>query len=145
MQSPASADILIEPQGIEPPSRRYNTRVGPRPPPPPPPPLLCIHGLHGGHRLLSGLGHLARGSLHVLGLSFHGLQLPRVLHSHCLSYPLLRGLGVHYFTVNQYPGMWIIVPRTFTESSIMIYQHWQWTHSSEILCGWSTGIHCCCL
>ena len=91
MQSPASADIPEEPQGAEPPSRRYNTRVGPRPPP-----LLCIHGLHGGHRLLSWPEQLARGSLHVLSLSLHGLQLPRVLHSHHLSYPLLRGLGVHY-------------------------------------------------
>ena len=34
MQSLASADILEEPQGAEPPSRRYNTRVGPRPPSP---------------------------------------------------------------------------------------------------------------
>ena len=32
MQSPASADIPGEPQGAEPPSRRYNTRVGPCPP-----------------------------------------------------------------------------------------------------------------
>ena len=34
MQSPAFADILEEPKGAEPPSRRYNTRVGPRPPSP---------------------------------------------------------------------------------------------------------------
>ena len=32
MQSPASVNILEEPQGAEPPSRRYNTRVGPRTP-----------------------------------------------------------------------------------------------------------------
>ena len=147
MQSPASADIPEEPQGAEPPSRRYNTQVGPRPPPPPPPPppspLMCIHDLHRGHRLPSGPGHLAWGSLLVLGLSLRGLQLPRVLHSHRLSYPPLRGLGVHYFTVTRYPGMWIVVPRTFMESPILIYQHWQRTHGSEILCGWSTGIHCC--
>ena len=41
MQSPASAEIPEEPQGAVPPSRRYNTRVGPRPPfpvhPRPPP------------------------------------------------------------------------------------------------------------
>ena len=117
MQSPASADILEEPQGAEPPSRRYNTRVGPRPP------LLCIHGLHGGHRLPSGPRHLARGSLHVLGLSLRSLQLPRVLHGHRLNYPPLRGLSVHYSTVTRYSGMWIVMPRTFTESPIMIYQH----------------------
>ena len=32
MQSPASAAISEEAQGSEPPSRRYHTRVGPRPP-----------------------------------------------------------------------------------------------------------------
>ena len=32
MQSPASADILEESQGAEPPSKRYHTWVGPRPP-----------------------------------------------------------------------------------------------------------------
>ena len=101
LQSPASADIPEESQGVEPPSRRYHTRVGPRPPPPP---LLCIHGLHRGHRLPSGPGHLARGSLHVLGRSLHCLQLPRILHNHCLSYPLLRGLGVHYLVVTRYSG-----------------------------------------
>ena len=134
MQSPASADILEEPQGADPPSRLYNTRVGPRLP------LLCIHDLHGGHRLPSGPEHLARGSLHVLGLSLRSLQLPRVLHGHRLNYPLFRGLGVHYFTVTRYLGMWIVVLRTFMESPIMIYQHWQRTHGSEILCSWSTGI-----
>ena len=117
MQSPASADIPEEPQGAEPLSRQYNTRVGPRPP------LLCIHGLHGGHSLPSGPGHLARGSLHILGLSLRGLQLPRFLHGHRLSYPPLRGLSVHYSTVTRYPGMCIVMPRTFTESPIMIYQH----------------------
>ena len=35
VQSPASADIPEEFQGAEPPSRRYHTRVGPRPPLPP--------------------------------------------------------------------------------------------------------------
>ena len=83
------------------------------------PPLLCIHGLHGGHLLPSGPGHLARRSLHVLGPSLYSLQLPRVLHSHHLSYPLLRGLGVHYFTVTRYPGIWIVLPRTFIESPII--------------------------
>ena len=117
MQSPISADIPEEPQGVEPPSRRYNTQVGPRPPSP------CIHGLHGGHRLPSGLGHLTRGSLHILGPSLHSLQLLRVLHGHRLNYPLPRELGVHYFTVTRYPGMWIVMPRTSTESSFMIYQH----------------------
>ena len=34
MQSPASAGIPDESQGAEPPSRRYHTRVGPRPPSP---------------------------------------------------------------------------------------------------------------
>ena len=34
MQSPASAAIPKESQGAEPPSRRYHTRVGPRPPSP---------------------------------------------------------------------------------------------------------------
>ena len=34
ISNPASADIPKEPQGAEPPSRRYNTRVGPRPPSP---------------------------------------------------------------------------------------------------------------
>ena len=34
MQSPAPASIPEEPQGFEPPSRRYQTRVGPRPPSP---------------------------------------------------------------------------------------------------------------
>ena len=97
------------------------------------PPLLSIHGLHGLHRLLSGPKHLARGSLRVLGLSLRSIQLLRVLHGHRLSYPLLRGLGIHYFTMTRYPGMWIVVPRTFMESPIMIYQHWQRTHSSEIL------------
>ena len=33
-QSPASATIPEESQGVEPPSRRYHTRVGPRPPSP---------------------------------------------------------------------------------------------------------------
>ena len=97
------------------------------------PPLLCIRGLHGGHCLLSGPGHLARGSLHVLGPSLHSLQLLRVLHGHRLNYPLPQELSVHYFTVTRYPGMLIIVPRTFTESSFMIYQHWQLTHGYEIL------------
>ena len=32
MQSSTSADIPEEPQGAEPPSIRYNTRVGPHPP-----------------------------------------------------------------------------------------------------------------
>ena len=32
MQSPASANISEDPQGAKPPSRRYITRVGPRPP-----------------------------------------------------------------------------------------------------------------
>ena len=43
MQSPASADIPEEPQGAEPPSRQYNTWVGPRPPSPPPPPPSPMH------------------------------------------------------------------------------------------------------
>ena len=137
MQSPASNDMPEEPRGAEPPSRRYNTRVGPRPP------LLCIHGLHRGYRLPSGPGHLARGSLHVLGLSLRGLQLHRAMHCHRLSYPLLRGLRIHYFIVTRYPVMWIVLPRTFTKSPTMIYRHWQQTHGSEILCGWSTGILCC--
>ena len=34
MQSPASAAILEEPQGSNPPSKEYHTRVGPRPPSP---------------------------------------------------------------------------------------------------------------
>ena len=34
MQSPISASIPEESQGAEPPSRRYHTRVGPRPPSP---------------------------------------------------------------------------------------------------------------
>ena len=63
------------------------------------PPLLCIHGHNGGPRLPSGPGHLARWSLRVLGPSLYSLQLPRILHRHRLSYPLLRGLGVHYLAV----------------------------------------------
>ena len=98
MQSPPSADIPEESQGAEPPSRRYHTRVGPHPP------LLCIHGHHRGHRLPRGPGHLARGSLHDLGPSLYSLQLPKVLHHHHLSYPLLRGLGVYYLVVTRYPG-----------------------------------------
>ena len=94
MQSPASAGIPDESQGAEPPSRRYHTRVGPCPP------LLCIHGHHEGPRLPSGPGHLALGSLRVLGLTLRLLQLLRV---HRLSYPLLRGLGVHYLAVARYP------------------------------------------
>ena len=112
-------------------------------PPPPPLSLLCIHGLHRGNRLPSEPEHLAQGSLHVLDLSLRSLQLPRAMHRHRLSYPLLRGLSVHYFIVTRYPRMWIVVPRTFTESPTMIYQHWQQTHGSKILCGWSTGILCC--
>ena len=132
MQSPTSTNILEEPQGAEPPFRRYNTRVGPHLPSP----------VHPRPLRRAPPSKRARGSLRVLGLSLHSLQLPRVLNGHRLSYPLLRGLGVNYFTVTQYPGMWIVVPRTFTESSIMIYQHWQWTHGSEILCGWSRDIRC---
>ena len=102
MQSPASAAIPKEPQGSEPPSRRYHTRVGPRqptpPPPPPPPSLLCIHD-HPGPRLPSGPGHLAQGSFRVLSPSLRLLQLLRV---HRLSYPRLRGLGVHYLAVARY-------------------------------------------
>ena len=81
MHSPASAAILEESPGAEPPSRRYHTRVGPRPP------FLCIHDHPGGPRLPSGPGHLTRGSLHVLGPSLCLLQQPRIVHRHRLSYP----------------------------------------------------------
>ena len=97
MQSPASATIPEESQGAEPPSRRYHTRVGPRSP------LLCIHSHHGGPRLPSRPGYLARGSLHIIGLSLYNLQLPKILHNHRLNYPLLRGLGVHYLAMARYP------------------------------------------
>ena len=44
IQSPTSADIPEESQCANPPSRRYHTRVGPRPPaPPPPPPPSPMH------------------------------------------------------------------------------------------------------
>ena len=85
MQSQAFAAILEESQAAEPPSRRYHTRVGPRPP------FLCIRDHPGGPRLPSGPGHLARGSLRILGPSLRLLQLLRV---HRLSYPQLRGSGV---------------------------------------------------
>ena len=133
----ASVDILKEPQGAKPPSKRYNTRVGPQPP------SLMHPRPPRRERLLSGPGHLAWGSLHVPGPSLHIIQLLRFLHGHRLNYPLLRELGVYYFTMTRYSGMWIIVPRTFMESPIMIYQHWQRTHGSEILWGWSTIIRCC--
>ena len=134
---PASTDILEDFQGAKPPSRRYHTRVDLGPP------LLCIHGHHGGPCLPRRPRHLGRGSLCVLSPSLYNLQLPRILHIHRLSYPLLRGLGVQCFTVTRYPRTWIVVPRTFTESPTMIYQHWQWTRGFGILCDWSIGIHCC--
>ena len=115
ISNPTSVDIPEEPQGAEP--HPKDTIPGWDLDPP----LLCIHGLHGGHHLLSGLGHLARGSLHVLGPSLHSLQLLKVLHGHHLNYRLPRELGVHYFTVTRYLGMWIVMPRTFTESSFIIY------------------------
>ena len=59
MQSPASANILEEPQGVEPPSRRYNTRVGPRLPSPvhPRPPRRALPSKQAQ---TSGLGESSR-------------------------------------------------------------------------------------
>ena len=133
----ASTDILEEPQGAEPPSRRYNTRVGPRPPshvhPQPPrraPPSKRAR--------TSGSGESSRSR-------------PKPSQSQAAQCParsspqlsLASRIRVHYFTMTRYPRMWIVVLRTFTKSPIMIYQHWQRIHGSEILCGWSTGIRYC--
>ena len=43
ISNPASTDIPEEPQGVDPPSKLYNTRVGPRPPSPkhPRPPRIA--------------------------------------------------------------------------------------------------------
>ena len=95
MQCQASAAIPKEAQGPEPPSRRYYTRVGPRPP------LLSIPDHLGGPRLQRGHGHLARGSLRGLGSSLHLLQLLRV---HRPSYPHIRGSGVRCLAVIRYQG-----------------------------------------
>ena len=85
IQSPAPAAIPKEPQGSEPPPRRYQTRVGPRLASPvhPRPPQRA--------RLPSEPEHLARGSLCSLSPSLRLFQLIRVHHP---SYPHIRGSRV---------------------------------------------------
>ena len=114
IQGPAPATISEEAQASEPPSRRYQTRVGPRPPSPvhPRPCWRAPPSKRGGH--------LARVSLRGLSPSRRLLQLIRVRRP---SYPHIRGSRVQCSAAIQFQGTSIFVPETSMESHTTIYRH----------------------
>ena len=102
-----------EVQTPEPPSRRYQTKVGPRAP------SLVHQRPRRRARPPSGPGHQARGSLRDLGPSRRLLQLIRV---HRPSYHRLRGSSTPCSPAIRFQGTWIYVPETSMGSHTMTYQ-----------------------
>ena len=110
----ALASVSEEAQASEPPSRRYQTRVGPRAQSPVHPRPRRRAGLP------SGPGHQVQVSHHGLGPSRRLLQLIRVRHP---SYPHIRGSCVQCSAAIRFQGTSIFVLGTSMESHTTTYRH----------------------
>ena len=106
----APASVSKEAQASEPPSRRYQTRVGPQAPSP----------MHPRPRWRAPPSKRARVSHHGLGSSRRLLHQIRVRRP---SYPHIQGSHVRCSAAIRFLGTSIFVPGTSMESHTTTYRH----------------------